>query len=353
MYPCIEINFPKLKQNATTLLELCRNNGIDSCFLVTKMLAGDLKTASWLAQFGFTHLADSRLENLIKFKTIPLPKVLLRLPMKSEATMVVKNVDISLNSELLTIFKLNKAAIRQNKVHQIIFMFDLGDLREGHFFKDDYLETIKIIKQLVGIKLIGIGTNLTCYGGVIPTHDILKELVNIKNRIEENFHINLPIISGGNSSSIMLLLHKELPQGINNLRLGESIVLGRETAYGNKIPNTYADAFLLKAEIIEVKTKPSYPLGTIGMDAFGEVPKIKDQGLMKRALLAIGKQDILPENMQPLDSQLNIIGASSDHLILDLGTRDYQVGDIITFTINYPGLLQLMTSKYVKKTYLI
>ncbi|MGD9605322.1 MAG: ornithine racemase Orr [Bacilli bacterium] len=353
MYPCIEINFPKLKHNAHTILSLCQEQGITNCFIVSKMLAGDLKTASMLASCGFSHLADSRLENLIKFNQIPLPKVLLRLPMMSEVSKVVKYTDLSLNSELLTIIKLNDAALKQNKVHQIIFMFDLGDLREGHFYKDEYLETIKIINQLVGIKLVGIGTNLTCYGGVIPTPNILNELLKIKATIEDNLKVSLPIISGGNSSSIMLLINQQLPLGINNLRLGEAIVLGRETAYGNQIPNTYNDTFILKAEIIEVKTKPSYPLGNMGMNSFGEKPNIEDKGLMRRAIVAIGKQDVFPENIHPFDPLINIIGASSDHLIVDIGKTPYQVGDILSFKINYPGLLQLMTSAYVKKEYVL
>ncbi|MGD9887240.1 MAG: ornithine racemase Orr [Bacilli bacterium] len=353
MFPCIEINLSKLKHNATTILALCEKQGISSCFLVTKMLAGDLKTASMLATCGFSHLADSRIENLIKFKNISLPKVLLRLPMPSEVNKVVKYCDISLNSELLTIIKLNDAALRQNKVHQIIYMFDLGDLREGHFYQNEYLETIRIINQLVGIKLVGIGTNLTCYGGVIPTPSILNELLAIKRNIENSLNISLPIISGGNSSSITLLENHQLPKGINNLRLGESLVLGRETAFGKPIANTFSDSFIVKAEIIEVKTKPSYPLGVLGMNSFGEKPDIIDKGLMKRAILALGKQDVLPDNLKPLDPLISIIGASSDHLIVDLGLSKYEVGDIISFTINYPGLLQLMTSKYVKKEYVM
>jgi predicted amino acid racemase len=351
MYPCIEIHFPKLKQNANTLLTLCQEQKVTSCFVVTKMLAGDVKIARFLANCGFSHLADSRIENLIKFKSINIPKVLLRIPMMSEANKVVKFSDISLNSELLTILKLNDAALKQNKVHQIIYMFDLGDLREGHFYKEEYLETMRIINQLVGIQLIGIGTNLTCYGGIIPTPQILNELLLIKTNIEQSLNITLPIISGGNSSSVMLLLNQQLPEAINNLRLGEAIVLGKETAYGNQIPNTFSDAFILKAEIVEMKSKPSFPIGLMGMNSFGEIPQIKDKGLMKRGILAIGKQDIFPENLIPIDTQITIIGGSSDHTIVDLGHSDYQVGDILSFKMNYPGLLQLMTSNYVKKQY--
>ncbi len=76
-------------------------------------------------------------------------------------------------------------------------------------------------------------------------------------------------------------MEDKIVPGVNNLRLGESLVLGRETAYGNKIENTYEDAFQLVVEIIEVKEKPSVPSGKIGMDAFGKEPSFVDKGIRK------------------------------------------------------------------------
>lgn len=350
MYPNLLIDINKLKHNARSINDLLIKNNISSRFLVVKMLAGHKSIIKELSSTGFTHLADSRIKNLKAIKGINLPKVLLRIPAFSEIKDVVKYADISLNSEILSIIKLNNEAIKQNKVHNIILMFDLGDLREGIFFKDEYINIIEIIIKLAGIKLIGIGTNLTCYGGVIPTPDILNILVNIKKEIESKFKLNLEIISGGNSSTIPLLLNNKLPMQINNLRLGEVVVLARETSYGQIVTDLYDDVFTLQAEIIELKEKPSYPLGELGMDSFGEIPKIIDKGIMNRGILALGKQDIILDNLQPIDKNIKVIGGSSDHLICDFSSTDYNLGDIINFKINYPGLLQLMTSKYVNKT---
>src|SRR5690554_6802484 len=349
MYPKLIVNINKLKHNSITINNLLVKNNINSSFLVTKVLSGNKKIVEKFADTGFTHIADSRIDNLKTFKDIPLPEVLLRIPSLSEIKDVVKYADVSLNSELQTIVELNNQAIIQNKFHQVILMFDLGDLREGLFFKEDYLETAAIILKLAGIKLIGIGTNLTCYGGVIPTRKILNELITIKNNIESNFKIKLEIISGGNSSTIPLLLKNNLPKEINNLRLGEVIMLGRETAYGKIVDNLYADAFTLQAQIIELKEKPSYPIGELGMDSFGEKPNIIDKGIMKRGIIAIGKQDVNLDNLTPIDQNVEIIGGSSDHLICDLTNTNYALGDIIEFNVNYPGLLQLMTSKYITK----
>lgn len=352
MYPCIQIDLKKLEHNANFLVQKCKNGGIDSIFGVTKMLAGDVVAIEAIARAGVTHLADSRIENLKRLEDIPLPKVLLRLPMQSELEKVVRYADYSLNSEWTTIEGLNEEAKRQNKCHRIILMFDLGDLREGLWFQSEHHDKLSKIVTLTNIKICGIGTNLTCYGGIIPTREKLGELIRIKEQIELEHSIQLEIISGGNSSSLSLMLKNEMPRGINNLRLGESIVLGRETAYGEMIEGCYPDVFELEAEIIELKRKPSVPNGEIGMDAFGHRPQFIDRGEHLRAILAIGRQDVSPEYLTPLDPGVVILGGSSDHLIVEVSKSSYRMGDVLRFRPSYGGLVQLMTSPYVQKKYL-
>ncbi|MBU1144780.1 MAG: alanine/ornithine racemase family PLP-dependent enzyme [Firmicutes bacterium] len=348
MYPRIIINLSKLSHNASEINKLCQENNI-SCMAVVKAFAGNLEIVSSLLSQGFSYLADSRIQNLQKFQHLPIQKVLLRLPMNDNISKVIKYADISLNSELKIIQKLNTEAAKQKKIHQIILMFDLGDLREGIFYLDSYLPIVEKILTLENIKLLGIGTNLTCYGGILPKQENLKELVIIKENIESTFHIHLDLISGGNSSIVYLFNQNQIPKEINNVRIGEAFLMGRETAYGNRIPNFYYDVFQLEAKIIECKVKPSFPIGEIGLNSFGEVPQIEDKGLMKRALLAIGKQDVILSNLFPQDKGIQIVGGSSDHLILDVTGTSYKVGDIILFDINYPSLVHLMNSSYVKK----
>ncbi len=351
MYPQICVNIEKLKHNTKTLVKMCMDKGITSIFGVAKVLSGDKTITNAVIESGITHIADSRIENLQLFETSELPKVLLRLPMLSEVYAVVKYSDVSLNSEIETIRKLNDAAAKINKIHQVILMFDLGDLREGIWFENEYLTIVEQILKLKNIKLLGIGTNLTCYGTIIPSAENIGILNDIKKIIEDKFLIQLEIISGGNSSSLHFILNNNLPKVINNLRLGEAIFLGRETAYGKNITDLYHDIFTLKAEIIELKSKPSLPIGETGVDAFGNKPIYEDLGIIDRAIVAIGKQDVYPGNIWPIDKNIKILGASSDHLIIDVTKSNYKLGDIISFGTGYGGLLQLMTSKYVKKEY--
>jgi predicted amino acid racemase len=145
-----------------------------------------------------------------------------------------------------------------------------------------------------------------------------------------------------------------MPDGINQLRLGESILVGREPAYGRQIEGTSNDCFKLIAEIIEMKVKPSIPSGELGMDAFGNPPCIEDKGRRIRAICAVGKQDIHLQNMVPEDQDISVIGASSDHLILDMTEchQTYQVGSLVSFRLSYAGILSTMTSDYVNKDFI-
>jgi len=317
---------------------------------VTKVFCAIPEVAQTMVKGGVEILGDSRIKNLKKLQHIPVPKMLLRIPMKSEVEEVIKYADISLNSEIDTIKSLSEEAKKQRKIHEIILMVDLGDLREG-VLKEDVIPIVEQIVKLEGIRLRGIGTNLTCYGSVIPTPDILEELVEIKNSINKKFNLNLDIVSGGNSSSLYLVQNGLIPREITQLRIGEAIVLGRETAFGDRIPHTYDDVFTLEAQIVELKEKPSYPRGILGMDAFGERQVYVDRGIMKRAILAIGRQDVNMNDLIPIDSSIELIGSSSDHLIVNVtnSTYPYKVGDIIKFKLRYGGILSCSTSEYVEK----
>jgi len=350
MFPRVIINLEKYRHNLRFLLDSCHKNGM-SVMAVSKVFCADRKLIEVMIEEKVDYIADSRILNLKSF-TCPMPKVLLRLPSFGEVDDIVKYSDISLNSELSTIKLLDEAADKINQSHGVILMIDLGDLREGIYEENEVYSAVEKILELKNIDLKGIGVNLTCYGGIIPTIDTLQKLVDYKANIEDKFNIQLEIISGGNSSNIDLMLNGNIPAEINNIRLGESTVLGRETAYGDFLDSTYDDVFTFEADIIELKEKPSVPIGQIGMNAFGKVPSFEDTGVMLRAILAVGKQDVDYTELIPYDT-IKAIGGSSDHIILDVSDANnmYEVGDTVLFKLTYSSILSLMTSKYVSKTY--
>ncbi|MCT4595137.1 MAG: ornithine racemase Orr [Anaeromicrobium sp.] len=350
--PRIEVNLEKLKENTKTLVHLCSKENIRPA-IVTKAFCGDERITRAIVEEGIDLIGDARTENLKNLAGFKEEKLLLRLPMMSEISHVIDYVDISLNSEIDTMKELSKEALRKNKVHKVVLMLDLGDLREG-VLEEDIFFTVEEILKLKGIKLIGVGTNLTCFGAVIPDEINLGKLERYAKEIEKKFNIELSLISGGNSSSVYLIGQGRMPKRINNVRLGEAILLGNETAYGEKIENTHNDVFQLVAQIIELKEKPSVPIGEIGKDAFGNVPLFEDRGIRERAILGVGKQDIMLDSIYPIDENIIILGSSSDHLIVDVTDcpREYKIGDEIKFNMAYGTLLRSMTSKYVHKEYL-
>jgi predicted amino acid racemase len=275
--------------------------------------------------------------------------VLLRMPIPSQIEDVVRYTDISLNSELSVIKALSKFAVKQDTTHKIILMVELGDLREG-LMPSDLEDIVREIVELEGIELSGIGTNLACFGGIKPDEEKMRYLSSLAREVEEGFSLTLEFVSGGNSANYNWFMSTEDVGRINNLRLGESIYLGRETLYRKPIPGLFTDAFTLVAEVIESKIKPSVSYGEVCQDAFGNVPVFEDRGQIRRAILGVGLQDVLVSGLTPR-SDIDILGTSSDHIIVDAKEMDLNVGNEVEFDLNYGALLSAMTSPYVMKKY--
>lgn len=348
--PRIEISLPKIRDNARILSDLYGEKGI-SVMGVSKAVLGEPSIVRAMLQGGVKFIADSRIENIEKMKAagIPTPIVLLRTPL-SQAEAVVKSADISLNTEIETLKELSFFGSKHDKMHQVILMVELGDLREG-ILPIDISEFIRNTLVLSHIKIVGIGCNLACYGGVKPDDTNMNALSDLLDTIEKEFHIGLTIISGGNSANYEWYQSTGDVGKINNLRLGESILLGLETLNRNTIPRLHTDAFTLVAEVIESKYKPSLPAGTVFQDAFGNVRTFQDNGTRQRAIIALGRQDILISGMTSCNN-LEILGSSSDHIILDSQDNQLKVGDEVNFSLNYGGLLSAMTSPFIGKRFI-
>jgi predicted amino acid racemase len=119
------------------------------------------------------------------------------------------------------------------------------------------------------------------------------------------------------------------------------------------INRAVSNLYILRAEIIELNTKPTVPVGELGVDAFLQSKTFEDRGRRKRALLAVGRQDVPSENCWPVDEQISIMGQTSDHTLIDIEDCDYQyrVGDIISFELDYTALLAACNSPGVEKVF--
>lgn len=353
--PRLEIDLQKLLHNATTLIARLSDRNI-SVTAITKAMLGAPELARVLLQAGASGLGDSRIENIETMREAGISAriTLIRSPMLSQAKRVVTHADVSFNSELDVIRSLSLAAQEQNVTHGIVLMVELGDLREG-IMPCDVASVVKKVLRYPNIALLGIGANLACRNGVSPDDTNMTLLSATADSIEAMFNIKLKVVTGGNSANLNWTLDGDKPTRINDLRLGESILLGREPLHRQPIEGLHTDAIVSIAEAIESKIKPALPWGQIAESAFSNLPPNQTNSAdnnkrISQTILAIGHQDTDPSGLQ-LPSGMSILGASSDHLIADAGRFAIRPGSEITMRPNYSALLRAMTSPFVAKVW--
>ncbi|MDR1571914.1 MAG: alanine/ornithine racemase family PLP-dependent enzyme [Clostridiales Family XIII bacterium] len=354
-YPLIEVDLGKLERNARAIVDRCAALGIGVTGVI-KGCSGLPECAAAMARGGCAHIASSRLDELAGARAhgVDLPTMMIRIPMPSEAADTVRLADISLNSELSTLALLDGEARKQGRRHGILLMAELGDLREGIWDRGEFLETaVAVERGFGGLDLLGIGTNLGCYGSIAPTAEKMEALAELAGLVEGELGRKLEMVSGGASTAFPRVMDRDMPGAINNLRIGENILIGRDLAdlWGYDMGFLHNDVFVLKAEIIEAKTKPSHPIGEIMFDAFRNRPTYEDRGLRKRALAAVGKADYAwADHLLPLEEGIQLLGASSDHTILDVedARRDLRPGDVVEFGLCYGPAVLLTHSPGVR-----
>ncbi len=347
--PYVAIDLEAIEGNASAVVRLCAGHGI-RVIGVTKATAGLPDVARAMLRGGVAGIGESRLRNVERLRRggVDTELTLLRIPSLSAADAIVESFQVSLNSELDVLAALSEASLRRGTVHDVVVMVDLGDLREG-LWPDELPAFMRDAARLPGVRILGLGTNLSCYAGVVPSAENMGRLVAYVEEAERVLERRLVRISGGSSSALPLVAAGAMPARVDELRIGEGILLGRETTHRAPIAGTRQDAFTLHAEVIELKRKPSLPVGERAQSAFGATPAFEDRGLIDHAIVNVGRADVDLESLRPVDPRLSILGASSDHLILDAtATRgEVRLGDRIAFSLGYGALLAAMTSPYV------
>lgn len=344
----------KLENNFRFLQSLFDQHNI-KWTIVSKLLCGYKPYLEVLYEMGVENLCDSRIANLKTIKSISneVSTAYIKPPAEGNIENVVRYADISFNTEIETIKALSKEAVHQNKTHRILIMIELGELREG-VLRSDFMDFYAAIFKLPNIEVIGIGTNLTCMYGVLPSKDKLIQLSLYAELIEAKFNRKTPFISGGTSVTIPLIFKNLLPQKINHFRVGESFFMGTEPYNNEQIDGMSTNVFVLSAQIIEVNEKPVVPDGELGENLQGESYTYEEKELQekaKRAVLDIGVLDVDENQMQPQNPNITISGSSSDMLVVDLGENkdNYQLGDNIKFNLGYLAILRIMNSRYIEK----
>jgi predicted amino acid racemase len=324
--------------------------------VVTKALCGHEQALGEVHRLGVYSMGDSRLANLQAIAgAVPgVETWYLRPPHRSAIPEIVSLSDVSLNTELSVIKELNEEAARQDRLHHVIIMVELGDLREG-ILPGSLIKLYREVFDLPHIEVLGIGANLGCLTGCVPNIDQLMQLVLYRELLQLKFERKLPLISAGSSAVLPLMLDGRLPKTVNHFRVGESILLGTDLVNGGTIDGLRDDGARLEAEVIEIQEKSLVPLGeTAEMTPFALVEEDASFAPGQRgyrALVTVGQLDTDIAGLTPVDPNHRIAGASSDITVVNLGEDPggLKVGDTITFRMGYSGLVRLMANRYTDK----
>jgi len=343
-----------LKHNFDFLKDLFDSNGMN-WGIVSKLLCGNEDYLKELINLGVNEIHDSRVSNLKVVKQIDpsVQTVYIKPPAKESIPDIISYADVSMNTEYFTMHLLSEEAVRQDKIHKVIIMIETGDLREG-VMGEHLIDFYAKVFELPKLQIVGIGTNLNCLHGVMPSQDKLIQLSLYKQIIELKFNRKIPWVSGGTSVTIPLLINKQIPKGINHFRVGETLFFGVNLFTESAIPGMKGDVFELYTQIIEITKKPMLPHGELANNPQGETMSI-DENLYGqtsyRAIIDVGLLDIDPKYLIMDDYDFEVAGASSDMLVIDLGQNKhkYKVGDMLRFKLKYMGALAILNSSYIEK----
>lgn len=350
----ITLSRSRLKENFGHLDKLFSKEGIQWA-VVSKLLCGEPLFLKELIDLGVKQVCDSRMTNIKRIKKIDptIETIYIKPPSGWFIPDIVQYADISFNTEYSTLKKLSDEAVHQSKVHKVIIMVELGELREG-VLRNKIMTFYEKVMALPNIQVVGLGTNFSCLSGILPDYDKLNQLILYRELISARFKKSIPHVSGGSSVVIPLIFDNKLPEGINHFRVGETLYFGTDVYHCCPLPEMRHNVFRLYAGIIELKEKPLIPEGTLGSNMEGITPEYNEEDRGKtsvRALLDVGLLDVEFAHLFPEDESVRCIGASSDMVVADLGKNpnNYKIGDTISFRMDYMGAFRLMNSKYIEK----
>ncbi len=346
--PRVEIDLGKITQNARSLVRRLGKRGI-TVTGVTKAVCGHPDVAQAMLDGGVAGLAESRVSNIRRMQAagIQCPISMIRAPLVEQARDVIQCCNASYNTEKATILKLGSAARELGAVHNVILTVELGDLRDGTM-PEDLNDLAAMVVATPGVALKGIAANFACMGNVAPTADDMALLSRLADQVEGACGPYVTLVSAGGSASLDWALGTGTTCRINNLRLGEAILLGIDPISGELVEGLHTDAFALFAEVIETKLKPnSMPTRPSPLE-YGTLEVVSNISQQNRAVLAVGRQDT-DANGLTFSSGIGFIGATSDHTVVDTGQANVSVGSEMKMSMDYSALMQAMSAPDIEK----
>lgn len=352
--PKLTIDSAKIKHNIKAIQSFCVLKGLQlvgvvkSCQMIPALVM--LFQESGISALGISDIdINSRLG--ARLGGSPL---LITMPKPSQADIVVSSFRASVNSELVTIRALSNAAEKHQTTHEVTLMIETGDLREG-ILPEDVVRSVRSILEFRSpyLKLTGIGTNLACCSGTLPTEANMSVLNDVALDVERQLGHRFEKVSVGGSIMLDWLESHQLPRQINELRIGEAILLGTIPSINRRHHALFHDAFLFKGVILEVKEKP-VPVGRNGPEVVCGGRAVVKSRVRKRAVVDFGRINTVPDDLQCLDSNVLYVGCTSDYSVFDVTecSSPLAPGDEICFIPNYRAMTQSLISPYVTREFI-
>lgn len=361
----LEINITEIRNNIKKISEYLKKNNIEWS-LITKVFSGDQDFMDKILTNDIIKdihsVGDSRLSSLKKLKELnkDLITIYIKPPAKVYVDEIVEYADISLNSSYKTIVALNEAAKKQKKMHKIIVMVELGELREG-VLRENLVDFYQKVFSMSNIQVIGLGSNLGCMYGIEPTYDKLMQLSLYKELLESKFKEKMEFISGGSSITLPLVESQKIPKEINHFRIGEAAFFGTSPLDNEKFLDLSTNTFNFFGNIIELEEKDIVPDGIISDASIGHTSEFDETNINTKsykAILDFGLLDVDIDELTLKDSSIDFVGTTSDMTVYDIGknrdannNKKYGVGTRICFKPSYMAVARLLNSKFIEKEF--
>ncbi len=330
----------KITANTEAVVRLCAAQHID-VVAVSKCVRSDPAIVRAMLRGGVRIIGESRLSNILAMREagIDCEVMLIRLPAISEADAVVSAADYSIDSEADVLRALSAAAVSAGRSHGVLVAIETGDRREG-VRAEDAPGLCRLVLDLPGLHLTGVATALGCLCGVLPTAANQEVFAEIVEELQIELGLTFPMVSAGHTGNLHLVMNGHVPACFNQMRVGAGILFAEDETTGIDLPIPHRDAFKIYAEVIELKEKPSAPDGEIGIDALCRINEWPDLGVRRRAILSMGELDAAVRFMKPCLAGAFIVGASSDHIVVDVTDAHaaMRVGDELEFVASYTAI---------------
>jgi predicted amino acid racemase len=342
------VNLSRLRHNIQVVQELCARSGIEMV-AVAKGCCGFLPIIKTFQESGIRIVGFSRVADAVRAAPFLSDRpCFISLPSPGLTHAVIQHFGSSLHSELVTIQALVSAAEQNARAHGIILMVDIGDLREG-VMPEDVVPAVQSILEIRSqfVEFLGIGATLGCCSGTLPDDQNLGLLHELAIDIEGRIGCQIKTVSIGGSVIIPWIENCSLPSRINQVRIGEAILLGNIPTIDKRHEALSSEVFLLRGTVLETRAKPSKPPGRQGKDVLGQQLTFADRGPRLRCILDFGIIDTDPNGLIPVSGALEFINANSDYTIMDVTAANHELkpGDMVDFHLNYQALIRAFQAR--------